>query len=79
MHGYGYVNSNVCEAVSAVKSLPGLKDYELITYSKVPIREIALKGHDIGSHSYFHEGLDTEKNQLEEALVNFYTALHQVI
>lgn len=43
------------------------------------LRSIALKGHDIGSHNYFHERLDLEKTQLEEALVKSYGAMHQVI
>lgn len=37
MAGYGYKNSNIQEALSTVKKISSLKDYELFTYSKAPI------------------------------------------
>jgi len=37
MPGYGYINSNVREALSSITSIPTLKDYELFTYTKAPI------------------------------------------
>lgn len=37
MPGYGYINENVEEAVSALKNLDDFKNYELFTYSKSPV------------------------------------------
>lgn len=37
MAGYGYQNSNIQEAVSTIKNISSLKDYELFTYSKAPV------------------------------------------
>ena len=37
MPGYGYVNENVEEALSSLKSLDDFKDYELFTYTKSPV------------------------------------------
>ncbi|MCT8978705.1 polysaccharide deacetylase family protein [Clostridium sp. CX1] len=37
MAGYGYINSQIQEALSAVTNIPSLKNYELFTYSKAPI------------------------------------------
>ena len=37
MPGYGYVNENVREALSSLKSLEELKNYELFTYTKSPV------------------------------------------
>ena len=39
MAGYGYINSNIQEATSTIKQIEGLKDYELINYTKTPIVE----------------------------------------
>lgn len=39
MPGYGYVNSQIREALSAVTNIPSLKNYELFTYTKAPIIE----------------------------------------
>ena len=37
MPGYGYTNSKVREALSAITNIPALKNYELFTYTKAPI------------------------------------------
>lgn len=37
MPGYGYVNSNIKEAVSTINLLEGNEKYELFTYSKSPV------------------------------------------
>ena len=37
MPGYGYVNENVREALSSLKSLEEFKNYELFTYTKSPV------------------------------------------
>lgn len=37
MPGYGYSNSKVQEAISAINNIKGLENYELITYTKAPI------------------------------------------
>ena len=39
MAGYGYSNSNIQEAVSTIRQINGLGNYELITYTKAPIME----------------------------------------
>lgn len=39
MAGYGYSNPNIQEAVSTIKQINGLGNYELITYTKAPIME----------------------------------------
>lgn len=39
MPGYGYINSNVQEAVSSMNQLADFKGYEIFTYSKSPIRD----------------------------------------
>ncbi len=43
------------------------------------LRTIAFNGHDIGSHNYNHETLDTNKNKLEISLVKSYDAMANVI
>lgn len=42
------------------------------------LRTIATYGHDIGSHSYKHETLETEKEQMMLSLSKSYTALNKV-
>lgn len=37
MPGYGYVNESIKEAVSAIKGIKGLEEYEYVTYTKAPI------------------------------------------
>lgn len=37
MPGYGYVDAEVQEALSAITAMPSFKKYELFTYSKAPI------------------------------------------
>lgn len=37
MAGYGYVDPQIEEALSAITNIPSLKDYELFTYTKAPI------------------------------------------
>ena len=37
MPGYGYINSNIQEAVSSLNEIDELKGYEIFTYSKAPI------------------------------------------
>ncbi|MTK11399.1 MAG: polysaccharide deacetylase family protein, partial [Clostridiaceae bacterium] len=37
MAGYGYVDPQIQEALSAITSIPSLKNYELFTYTKAPI------------------------------------------
>lgn len=37
MAGYGYSNSNIQEAISTIRQISGLENYELITYTKAPI------------------------------------------
>lgn len=39
MAGYGYSNSNIQEAVSTIRQINGLENYELVTYTKAPIME----------------------------------------
>lgn len=43
------------------------------------LRTIALKGHDIGSHTYNHDILDTDPAQLKVSLDNSYMAMDRVI
>ncbi|MDV4149889.1 polysaccharide deacetylase family protein [Clostridium sp. AL.422] len=43
------------------------------------LRTIALKGHDIGSHSYSHEILSTNKEKLEWSLIESYNSMAKVI
>lgn len=42
------------------------------------LRSIAICGHDIGSHSYNHETLETEKNAMMLSLSKSYTSLSKV-
>lgn len=37
MAGYGYADTEIQEAISAMSNLPAFKNYELFTYSKAPI------------------------------------------
>jgi peptidoglycan-N-acetylglucosamine deacetylase len=39
MAGYGYSNSNIQEAISTIRQINGLENYELFTYTKAPIME----------------------------------------
>ncbi|GAA0823631.1 polysaccharide deacetylase family protein [Clostridium tertium] len=43
------------------------------------LRTIALNGHDIGSHNYNHELLDTNKAELEKSLIKSYDVMSNVI
>jgi peptidoglycan-N-acetylglucosamine deacetylase len=43
------------------------------------LRTIALKGHDIGTHNYDHELLDSDKVILDSAIPKSYEALYNVI
>ena len=43
------------------------------------LRTIAFNGHDIGSHNYNHETLDTNKNELDISLVKSYDVMANVI
>lgn len=43
------------------------------------LRTIALNGHDIGSHNYNHELLDTNKADLEKSLIKSYEVMANVI
>ncbi len=43
------------------------------------LRTIALNGHDIGSHNYNHELLDTSKKELEVSLAKSYDVMESVI
>ena len=43
------------------------------------LRTIALKGHDIGTHNYDHELLDSDKSVLDSAIPKSYEALYNVI
>jgi len=54
MAGYGYSNANIQEALSAITTIPSLKNYELFTYSKSPIilKYKDMKAEDIVA-SYF--------------------------
>lgn len=43
------------------------------------LRTIALNGHDIGSHNYNHELLDTNKAELEKSLIKSYDVMSNVM
>lgn len=43
------------------------------------LREIGLRGHDIGSHTYSHKTLATEESILEQELVKSYQVLSTVV
>ncbi|MCR1951395.1 polysaccharide deacetylase family protein [Clostridium sp. DSM 100503] len=43
------------------------------------LRTIALNGHDIGSHNYNHELLDTNKAELKKSLIKSYEVMSNVI
>lgn len=43
------------------------------------LRTIALNGHDIGSHNYNHELLDTNKAELGKSLIKSYDVMSNVI
>lgn len=43
------------------------------------LRTIALNGHDIGSHNYNHELLDTDKAELEKSLIKSYDVMSNII
>lgn len=43
------------------------------------LRTIALNGHDIGSHNYNHELLDTNKSELEKSLIKSYDVMSNII
>lgn len=43
------------------------------------LRTIALNGHDIGSHNYNHELLDSSKEELENSLIKSYDVMANII
>ncbi|MEG1254628.1 polysaccharide deacetylase family protein [Clostridium sp.] len=43
------------------------------------LRTIAINGHDIGSHNYNHETLDTSKDELKVSLIKSYEVMANVI
>ncbi|MGK0465459.1 polysaccharide deacetylase family protein [Clostridium sp.] len=43
------------------------------------LRTIAINGHDIGSHNYNHEILETDKQELEASLIKSYAVMAKVI
>lgn len=90
MPGYGYVDSEVQEALSAITAIPSFKNYELFTYSKAPIiqkykdmnaEKIAAAYFDINSYVSLRKGeivyfrLDSELFNDSQVIANLIELL----
>lgn len=90
MAGYGYANSRIQEALSAMNDLPSFKNYELFTYSKAPViqkykgksaEEIVNNYFDINSYVSLKKGeivyfrLDSNLFKNNDAVANIIEIL----